>query len=103
MIKRIIAGLLAAYMLLLLALPCHDNCKEKSCANTVEQSNNAPQNETDICSPFCFCACCATSAIVHPQSDCSVLNFTVNTIFFDSRPNFISEYIYSIWQPPKIC
>lgn len=103
-IKKYIATVLATYMFALMLLPCNDNCdiqhhEMQTIFKSVQDHHEA---DNDICSPFCFCSCCATAITIHnfptfgfiPQL--SIQNFSILELAFVSNANA------SIWQPPKI-
>lgn len=98
----------AMYILMLAVYPCNDSqicLDEKKAGVSVSAATHHEHSsdERDQCTPFCFCACCATHMQVsyafvisceHP-----VHNTSLNTPYFE-RP--LLNNIKSIWQPPKI-
>jgi len=102
--KNYIAALLATYMFALMLMPCNDTCNshQHDTPTTIQTAQDHHQEESDICSPFCFCSCCATSMTVQhfPTYDfiprLSVQDFSLLELAF------ISNAHASIWQPPKI-
>jgi len=71
----------------------------KILATTDHQKHN---HETEACTPFCTCSCCASSAyfplvkIFTPIGASSSQNFPLFNIAFNAEAH------YSIWQPPKL-
>jgi len=103
-IKNYIAGLLAVYMLALLSMPCNDNwnSQQHETPTTFEAAQDHHQEENDLCSPFCFCACCATSITIVAFPNLSIVPQLSIEKFSVFTPSFVSEVNASIWQPPKI-
>jgi hypothetical protein len=98
------AVILSVYVLFLTGLPCVDNPWEngKDVAGCSHNPADGHAPDTDLCSPFCVCDCCATQVV-----------YMDNTVHFDGMsceiPYFFiftsedpSTIAYSIWQPPKI-
>jgi len=99
------AIILSLYLLMLVVVPCidahADNVLHKTELSQKKQDNQN-HNDSDRCSPFCGCNCCATSIIFQRylvQLNCFSFSekqyFPVFSIFF-------SDPLASIWQPPKI-
>jgi hypothetical protein len=102
--RKYIAVFLAAYMLVLLCMPCKDNCNtsQHKTPSTYAAAQDHHHEENDQCSPFCFCACCATSitVVAFPKLEISLqINIEKFSVYTSS---FVSEVNSSIWQPPKI-
>ncbi|WP_143165151.1 DUF6660 family protein [Chryseolinea serpens] len=91
---------LALYLTILVGYPCTD-ADERAHGETALHIQHA-QPGADQCSPFCICACCATS-----------VQLTTNAILLTAAPNHNSKFITpyldrhlvhsqtSIWQPPR--
>jgi len=60
---RIFAYILPAYILLISALPCIDKPYNNAgnYSELAKNTSNDHQNESDHCSPFCTCYCCAST------------------------------------------
>jgi len=93
-------------MLYLSCLPCGDSkeCNVKTEA-MVSTSDNHQQHEhqSEACTPFCTCSCCAASAFYSPRSKIQATNF----FFFSEKHPLINEdaktdVFASIWQPPQL-
>ncbi|GEP96588.1 hypothetical protein CCY01nite_28480 [Chitinophaga cymbidii] len=60
------------------------------------------QDHTDLCSPFCACACCSVPVVVSPVFlvPTPVLIFTAeyNSLPFPST----TDVPFSVWQPPQL-
>ena len=101
---KVFTFIFSLYILVLVAIPCIDKP-----ANTTLQKLEAPQSshnsqdqESDHCSPFCTCSCCATFSI---QEDNYVLfnSFSYLLAQFSEHPTSSASFHFSsIWQPPKI-
>jgi len=85
-------------------MPCID-IHEDTISQKVELSTNSTdthQTNSDHCSPFCTCTCCATSV--------AFIDYAIQFNYFPIEREHLFEYNfsynssehYSIWQPPKI-
>ena len=99
--------LLSLLIISLSCINCEDvvamvNYSNEFSISSVEKSNCA--TEQDNCSPLCTCNCCGQPlvenvAIELPQS---ARKLVVQADLSDYHTKFISSYIKSIWQPPKL-
>ncbi len=87
-------------------MPCTDgvNAIDKVRQEIVKASHQQDSHSnTDACSPFCSCSCCAASVLHSPFSKAQI-----NKIEFqpENYPlynvSFSTEAHNSIWQPPKL-
>jgi hypothetical protein len=103
-VKTILKVLPAMYLLVLLILPCKDNCDHSTheAPKTVEQAHNHHQQEKDNCTPFCVCSCCATPVIVQAILPFQLGKPAIGSNHSSFYTSFSSAYFGSIWQPPKI-
>jgi hypothetical protein len=101
---KFVAFLFSFYILTLNCLPCGDSreCdvqKEQTVSSTSGQEHG---HESEVCTPFCTCACCA-SAGFYPQ----LVNTKLATPVFERRSfqhlddDFQSYDIHAVWQPPR--
>lgn len=85
-------------------MPCHDSCdaEDHSKNVTIERAQDHHESESDFCSPFCSCACCATAiqglhfVELNIPPHFSLRNF----ILLDT--DFYFQDHTSFWQPPKL-
>ncbi len=105
-----IAFILSIIIFSLSLMPCTDgytcdiDAYGMSVHNDGSDGHNHNDDEGDLCSPFCYCACCSVS-------------FTMNNLNMEIKSNIIplQEYLFSynsihsnefddnVWQPPKNC
>lgn len=97
---------MGVFLLYLSCLPCGDSRECNSKAEVkISVANNHQQHKhnTEACSPFCSCSCCAASAFYSPLSKAQL-----NKVEFQSEKYplynvaFSTEAQNSIWQPPKL-
>jgi hypothetical protein len=103
-IKNYIATLLVIYMIALMLLPCSDACSshQHNIPSNVQTAQDYHQADEDVCSPFCFCSCCATPmTIYHLQTFGFIPHLTVQD-FSTIELAFICNAEATIWQPPKL-
>lgn len=103
---KIFAFIMALTVLALSVLPCTDASEvfDNTTKSAISKSDNQHSpNESDDCSPFCSCSCCAASATYHVQA-VNYLHKPLNQEkqYAGFKPSFYSEISFSIWQPPKI-
>ena len=99
--------ILAVVLTALFVLPCTDSnndCVTRPDSQTAQMDHSHDQDSDDACSPFCLCSCCGISM--------NSFQFT-NGEFYTLIPVpiakktvirdvlFTSNYLGSIWQPPK--
>jgi len=94
-------------MLYISCLPCgyRIECNVRTEAKISGANDNHQQHKhnTEACSPFCSCSCCAASAFYSPLSKAQI-----NKVEFQSEKYplynvaFSTEAQNSIWQPPKL-
>ncbi len=91
------------YLLVLQIMPCNDSCSSEIHEFTlsIEQAQDHHEHEGNLCTPFCFCTCCATPVIIYQIVNVKVENS--NNISYSEyiQPN-LSHFSHAIWQPPKI-
>jgi hypothetical protein len=97
--------ILSFYLLLLTAIPCIDTSVDNTLNKTElsqENQDNHQHNDSDLCSPFCACNCCATS-VIFQQYLVQINYFSyIEKQYFPVSSGFFSVRLASIWQPPKI-
>jgi len=103
---KFLAVILSFYLLLLTAIPCIDGLYEDISMHqtelTQERQDSHHHSDSDNCSPFCTCNCCATAVVFQPQIvQLTCFPFSENQ-YFPVTSVFISDPLASIWQPPKI-
>ncbi|MCY7291285.1 MAG: hypothetical protein LH615_03800 [Ferruginibacter sp.] len=94
------------YLLALSFFPCADvdSCIETNSPYISSINNKEDHNETENCTPFCICSCCALQIIHQPTA----INENSKQIYFALKYpalkiNFRSYSNDGIWQPPKFC
>jgi hypothetical protein len=96
---------LAIYMIMLPLLPCGDaqECEEKETLALQSSLEHEEHDESETCTPFCYCACCSVSAnnTVLPQPETPFEFFYPE--FFTSRVQLPAIALHAIWQPPRNC
>jgi hypothetical protein len=102
---KVLALILSLYILALTTVPCVDGLSCNPSCN-VELSTGGDLNnhhqESDHCSPFCTCSCCATHVIMQEYFvQQAVYSYSVKQEEGYTR-TFESNVFISIWQPPKL-
>lgn len=102
---KFFAVILSFYMLALNCFPCGDGeeCNVKTEQNISASHQQDHEHESEACTPFCSCACCAAAGFYHPVSNTKItqLVFHAGKILY-LKDNFHSYDLHSVWQPPKI-
>lgn len=100
--------ILSFYILVLSCVPCGDtdNCEKSQKSETVSnhfEGNHNHEQEADLCTPFCLCACCGGFIF---SIDLNIPEFIRISYFLKSEVFHLSTSIfsfsYTIWQPPKL-
>jgi hypothetical protein len=102
---KLLTFIFAFYFLALPLLPCGDEIEcNLSVQQMVVQSQNHSEHEhqTDLCSPFCICSCCSIAINLHHAKSLSIIPFGITQKFSERHFSFVSEFMRSVWQPPKI-
>lgn len=93
------------YILALSCLPCGDRqecnvkAEQKITASTPHQEH---QHQTEACTPFCSCACCAAASFHQPVMYAKTNGLVFQKLTFYYNDDFLSYDFHSIWQPPRI-
>jgi len=91
-------------MLALVLMPCNDTCdsQEHQTPITFQTAQEHHDKDSDMCSPFCVCTCCATSiSITHYQTN--LFNPAYSAEVFPSyEESACSAFSRDFWQPPKL-
>lgn len=95
------------YLLALGFFPCADvdDCVEtNNIAITANTSNKEDNKETENCTPFCICACCAVP-IIHQSVSIKEVSQQIHlgVKYASLKIKYPSHNSASIWQPPKLC
>jgi ABC-type nickel/cobalt efflux system permease component RcnA len=114
---KIVNIILSIYIIVLAAYPCADKHIDGTTnashslahshvhSQTHEQHNHSPEDETDLCSPFCVCNCCGQQTLTFLEVHS--FQFLVQFKEIKSSISFYKSIIFSnfygsIWQPPQI-
>jgi hypothetical protein len=102
--KKIVALILAFYVLALLTIPCIDVLKDNQLHKTeLACSSSDHQNDhANHCSPFCTCDCCVSPIINNSFFQFSDVLTVVQKLTTVYNVSFVSSIFASIWQPPKL-
>ena len=102
---KIFAFIMAVLVLVLSCMPCTDGAyaNDHKASTTFSTPQNLPEDsDSDDCSPFCTCNCCAGFAIIS-------YSYQIGCLYFPSveknavhLPVCISEISLPIWQPPQL-
>jgi hypothetical protein len=98
--------LMGCLIIYLSCLPCGDSrdC-DATAAEKISTAGNHQehQHESESCTPFCTCSCCAISVFYAPLLKTHFAKIIFQTTEY---PNYLvafnKEVYQSIWQPPKI-
>lgn len=95
--------LFAFYTIGIAIAPCNDiQAHANTAVNSHEGTQSHHEEESDMCSPFCHCACCSTLVIVTHQPTFNFQDASILISIFTVSTQKLLDQSYSIWQPPKI-
>lgn len=101
---KLFTCLMSLYILLLSCMPCNDSSdcsSEESVSVAVSGTHDDHDDDTEHCTPFCVCACCAAPAVQFQQAP-AIKNFVAGKIVNSYPAEFIfSNTEHNIWQPPR--
>ena len=101
---KIFASILSFYVVILTFIPCIDVPTDDSMQKIELSESSADQHhhDTDSCSPFCTCDCCASPVLNHNNTiQFKCVEISQHT-FSEYNSSFVSSTFVSIWQPPKL-
>jgi hypothetical protein len=102
--RKLIAGLMAAYMLTLVVLPCNDTClsDQQQVSLTYQAAQDHHEHGNDFCSPLCTCSCCSTLITVVHECEFEIFVPLSESGFAFCKQSFFSSYSFDCWQPPRL-
>ena len=102
---KIFTLIFSLYLLGLSCLPCGDKeeCTVKAGTTISAPINHDKHNqETEHCTPFCTCSCCAASIAFQSMTSYKIPKKIFPTTKYPVyNISFSSQVSFSIWQPPK--
>ena len=101
---KLFSFLMSLYMLLLACMPCNDSrdCSAEEKVSVVASGTHDDHDaDTEHCTPFCVCACCAAPVVQFQQTPV-IKSFMAGKIVNSYPAEFIfSNTEHNIWQPPR--
>lgn len=106
---KLLTVILSLYVFVLSAIPCVDIESDSAAHQTVscsaEKDNHSHNKESDLCSPFCICNCCAGVTLSYVPT--ITYDFPVQFEQIQSTNSIYTSALHSnfygsIWQPPQI-
>ena len=99
--------LLSVVILVLGCLPCSDgntiNGNKETVNISIDLHQDETQKHTDICNPFCSCACCGVSQASPTNINVDPQIANHSSIYLDTYSAFpIIAISLPIWQPPQL-
>jgi len=99
-------SLLSLYILALAFVTCSDSILDSIEMDTAQYAENEKHSHsegTDLCSPFCFCQCCQSTADVFHFSSFELSAEIILLNDISSEMHFFSqEVLISLYQPPIV-
>ena len=86
-------------------MPCGDTIVNNGDVNTkLSQTVNSGHGHStsDMCSPFCICQCCHTSATYFQLADLKLDITNISTQYFFRHIGAEEDFTISILQPPRV-
>lgn len=103
---KFLFAILGFFMLYMSCLPCGDGkeCSIMTEVNVSAINSHAEHNHnTETCTPFCTCSCCAVSTFFSYTSEKLTVKPVLQSVKFPLF-NFAlhTEAYFNIWQPPQL-
>jgi len=103
---KLFAFVMAVMVLTQSFLPCSDAYaaldSDKVKTEISKDVDHQEQSESDDCSPFCQCACCAGFSVNHFVSSVNFVPPYNKMAHSAYLPSNAIEIVLPIWQPPKL-
>ncbi len=99
---RLICFIISAYIFILVAYPCQDECGNHLNKHQTEKTSDSHDEECPNCSPFCCCNCCHVNTIVSIKITSDFVHVLPGIFLSSIKENGIKDISLPIWQPPKI-
>lgn len=103
---KFLAFIMAVVVLGLSLRPCKDSATPHSKSDihaTVAQDNDHRHNEDpDLCTPFCSCACCCSISLVRQIMENTAPALHGSVAHISLYKGTLSEIALPIWQPPQL-
>lgn len=92
---------ISVYILALLTVPCNDVCDNTGELQpaVLRKALTHRGMESDLCTPFCSCSCCACPFMSETPVQITLFHFSVP--FNSHYASTTSDYLFKIWLPPK--
>ncbi|TWI82627.1 DUF6660 family protein [Chitinophaga japonensis] len=102
---KFLAFIMAIIVLALSCMPCADAASAMMARKAKTEITKTPVQQhpdTDTCSPFCQCTCCAGFTLNYGfYTLITPANFT-SSLYSDNRQSGIIEISLPVWQPPQL-
>jgi hypothetical protein len=99
---KVIAFILAAYLLFLFAIPCcaFDNCPEDKTAQAADHEKG--DGDCGSCSPFFTCTGCSGFTVSLDNNSIEIVPAFTSHQYGGFILSSIPDVHYDFWQPPKL-
>lgn len=104
-LMKFFAFIMAFLVLALSVMPCADSggAKDSKAKTEITKASQQPSHDdTDECSPFCHCTCCAGFSINHTSTAITAIHSFSNDPKSSFLPSNVIEVALPIWQPPRL-
>ena len=100
---KIFTFILAVIVLTLSCMPCADAAATGMKSKLeIKKSLNNERQQSDFCSPFCICSCCAGFSINHTIPNIENLSKLHKINYTLSYYQAVIKISLPVWQPPKL-
>lgn len=106
--KSLICLLMSAHLLFLSVWPCADGClklradKQATVVFTIDDHSHEDGSCSDLCSPFCGCACCGTVLEPGQEFQFAFTVFSFSSVRYEALVPTLPTTPLSYWQPPQL-
>ncbi len=97
-------------MLALSLVPCSDGMDfiHVDCNDSTEQvsdsHNHSDHDHEDLCTPFCVCSCCGSTATLPSVMEYNTGKNKISTLCYSNYQfNYSFDYSKGVWHPPANC
>ena len=102
---KLVAIILSIITLTLSAIPCDDEgvFGSEQLTSISQDSAHTNHSDMDLCSPFCFCVCCASIVLESNIQNCTLISENpAKELSVSYIVSFSCNYLSQIYQPPQV-
>ncbi|TAN20462.1 MAG: hypothetical protein EPN37_01545 [Chitinophagaceae bacterium] len=103
-VMRILSSIMFMLVMVLQLAPCADlyASNRSQQQEIIVNAATHHQDKHDVCSPFCYCACCAVPVVVNTPINFVPDSPTCFAVCVTHLPGKYIDVSLPVWQPPQL-